>query len=223
MTDPFTLLVSLALVWTSCGSVHARTGEPSGKEFVERLSRTSDVLFYGDTPFLMDRSPLSVFAGYLLGADAAEPSQHVFSLAPGSGPVYYEKNYSAAWRISGDTLYLNDLNPVFIPAGNDPDSAKRALCDAVEKATGLRLAGDGKAMPATWFSGRLYIKRARTAVESYSDWGDSPFHELSVERGRVTACRRIGRREPAPASDYLKKRMNAARTGGPFRPAVPTE
>lgn len=50
------------------------------------------MLFYDDnTSCLMDRSPLSVFDGYLLGANPDEPLWHVLSLSPGFGPVYYEK------------------------------------------------------------------------------------------------------------------------------------
>lgn len=45
------------------------------------------------------------------------------------------------------------------------------------------------------------------ATESYSDWIDSPFYEITVEKGRITASRRVGMQKPSPASDWLKKKM----------------
>ena len=205
------LAVLLSAILLSHCPVRAQTAknleEPTGKDFVEHLSRTSDVLFYGDTRCLMDRSPLSVFDNYLLGANPDEPQWHVQNVFPGSGPVYYEKEYSATWKITGDTLYLVDLNPVFVSSDNNSDSVKRALFDEIREATGLVFENDGKPRPATWFGGRLGIKQTRTASESYSEWIDSPFYEIMVEKGRITASRKIGIQTPSPASDWLKKRM----------------
>jgi len=198
----FAVLVSAILLshHPICGQPAENPESPTGKDFVERLSRTSDMLFYGDTPCLMDHSPLSAFDGYRLGANPDEPQWHVQSTLPGSGPVYYEKNYSATWKIAGDTLYLIDLNPVFVPSDNDSDSVKRALFAEVKEATGLRLENDAMPLPATWFSGDLRIKRARTANESYSSWIDSPFYEITIERGRITESRKVGLKRPRFAS-----------------------
>ena len=205
----FAVLISAILLsyHPICGQPAENSESPTGKDFVERLSRTSDMLFYGDTPCLMDRSPLSAFDGYLLGANPDEPQWHVQSTLPGSGPVYYEKNYSATWKIAGDTLYLVGLTPVFVLSDNDSDSVKRALFAEVREATGLRLENDAMPLPATWFSGDLRIKRTRTADESYSDWTEAPFYEITVEKGLVTASLKVGRQKPSPASDWLKKRM----------------
>ncbi len=200
--------IILLLHYPIFGQSGESRGEPKGKDFVERLSRTSDMLFYdANTSCLMDRSPLSVFDGYLLGANPDEQQWHVQSVSPGSGPVYYEKNYSATWKITGDTLYLVDLNPIFVPSCEESDSVRQELFAAVKEATGLRLENDAKPLASTWFSGHLRIKRTRMATESYLDWIDSPFYEITVEKGRITASRRVGMQKPSPASDRLKKRM----------------
>ncbi len=211
------ILANLLLYCPVRAQITKNLVQSAGENFVGCLSKTSDMLFYDDnTSCLMDRSPLSIFDGYLLGANPDEPLWHVLSISPGSGPVYYEKNYSATWKITGDTLYLVDLNPIFVPSCEEPDSTKRALFTAVKEATGLMLESNGKPLPTTWFSGHLRIKRTRMATESYSDWIDSPFYEISIEKGRIMASRRVGMQKSSPASDWLKKKMGTNNQSIPY-------
>ena len=166
--------------------------------------RTSDELEWNGLRYNMSETPLAAFPKY----------KDIFRQVPADRshswrtctrfPVVQDKHYSVVWKLVDSTLYIDDLDfytlrdpendlGLFWPV--DTDDRFRTL----EKLTGERFEKNDAAasaessgpfgrLPATWFSGEIYIKKRldkRTPKADYGLWRTYPVRKLTFEKGRL--------------------------------------
>lgn len=181
----------------------------------QQMSNTSDDLYWNDTKYLMDHSPLDTFVGYrdifaTLAVDIVTPVQGGFS------PVFPEKNYALGWKLVDGKLYLNhvwfqDTRRTGTKKNETvPMTDSRFLWDEqykiVSEFTGeefrkypysLYLASNRYpqslygVIPAVWVNGDFYVKKKRQLPESYTQWIRSPFYKLTFCQGKLIAVQEI--------------------------------
>ena len=175
--------------------------------FRDRL-RTSDALFWKNEVYHIDRSPLERFHGFdTLFSDY--PGKGGFSI-PGfplpkgyfaiDDPPRCNKPYSVIWKISGDTLYANEI--YFYQGASPREDALRIFPHnqqyrALERLTGRKFTETNPAvkvepeaphgvMPALWISGDYFIKEPYT----YDKKWDTPVWRLTFDKGKLIGVRK---------------------------------
>ena len=125
-------------------------------------------------------------------------------------PVVQDKGFSALWQVADSSLYLVDLDFYTL---EDPKNDLELFWEldvddrfrTIEKLTGRRFVRDSLpaglksgsdygALPATWFSGEIYIKKLldkRNPKADYGSWRTYPICKLTFEKGRLTKVEKM--------------------------------
>ena len=176
--------------------------------------RTSDMLYWNDSMYYIDHSPLEKFEGYdTLFSDfeeRARKAQVVFGFSlvdnpemyyPLQYPLYQDKEYSILWKIAGDSLYVNEI--YFYKSDQSREDSERIYprneqYRTLERLTGEKFSETNPAtkvepeaphgvMPATWVSGDFFIKQARTYDEK---WPSLPVLRLTFDKGKLIGVKK---------------------------------
>lgn len=166
---------------------------------------TSDELEWDGLRYNMSETPLTAFPKYKRGIFRQVPGDLSHSWRTRARfPVVQDKHYSVVWKLVDSMLYVADLDFYTLrdPENDlglfwvvDTDDRFRTL----EKLTGERFEKNGAAasaesygpfgrLPATWFSGGIYIKESldkRTPKADYGPWRTYPVRKLTFENGRL--------------------------------------
>ncbi len=181
---------------------------------------TNDDFIWKDERFLLNKSPLSTFAGY----KNIFPRIGRFVIDYESGTSGRpEKNYSAKWILIDSTLFLSNVIldiPNNMEKSIDDYYPQNESYKIVEYLTGIRFGKKYMAntisqpitplgiMPALWVTDTLVIKRARKfPKETIEKWNESPYYKLIFERGKLLSAQKIGK-DPKKNISLNKQQMH---------------
>ena len=179
----------------------------------DRIARilTSDEMLWNGQWYNMSRCPLREEFPKLTAiySDLPGPGRNNWENVP-RYPVVQDKGFSALWQVADSSLYLVDLDFYTL---EDPKNDLELFWEldtddrfrTIEKLTGRRFVRDGLpagltpgsdygALPATWFSGGIYIKKSldkRTPKADYDLWRTYPVRKLTFEKGRLTKVEKM--------------------------------
>ena len=179
----------------------------------DRIARvlTSDEMLWDGRWYNMSRSPLQgEFPKFTaIYSDLPGPGRNNWENVP-RYPVVQDKGFSALWQVADSSLYLVDLDFYTL---EDPKNDLELFWElnvddrfrTIEKLTGRRFVRDGLpaglapgsdygALPATWFSGAIYIKKRldkRNPKADYGPWRRYPVRKLTFENGRLARVEEV--------------------------------
>lgn len=204
------LLIAILSVFAICS--HGQSYEDStcenstGNNFLI-LSNTNDQLYWENECYLMNRFPLSFFPGYDSLYCSVPTVDCIYWLTIGDHSLASEKNYSIDWMLIDSVLYLGRIN--FYAIGTDQKAKGyfpfNEQYKKMEKLTGIRFAsqsglftrplqiGPLGIMPATWFTGTLYVQKIKDRNEPLDDWTKKSFWRILFRRGKLVAVDEIDR------------------------------
>lgn len=172
---------------------------------------TSDEMLWNGQWYNMSRCPLQgefpkLSAVY---SDLPGPGRNNWENVP-YYPVVQDKCFSALWQVTDSMLYLVNLDFYTL---KDPKNDLELFWEldtddrfrTIEKLTGRRFVRDSLpaglksgsdygALPATWFSGEIYIKKLldkRNPKANYGPWRTYPVRKLTFEKGRLTKVEKM--------------------------------
>lgn len=156
--------------------------------------KTNDILFFSYGGEMMcSISPLSSFKGYTTLYSSSGDCEREIIL-----PIEDDKNYEAIWIVHKEQLYLYDVHFYCEKAQYLNEDLSRF--DAIERLTGLKMTqvtiddlpeyleiSPKGLLPATWFSGIMYVKLTLLPHEGYygSRFEKRPFLRLEFKDGKI--------------------------------------
>lgn len=182
---------------------------------------TSDELYWKGRHYYMNASPITCFSGFdSLYPQIPNPRGGLYAFY--TEPLAYDKNYSVIWKIHDDLLYVSNLDFFTVSVYQCKDYFKpdeNYGFTAIEKLTGKHFEPNNPAasvkpsspygvIPATWFSGKLYIKPYPDwDFTSFEEWLKMPVYELSFSSGRLTGVKEL-KGEMLTHPDHQELRRN---------------
>jgi hypothetical protein len=177
-------------------------------------AHTNDEVYWKDTRYMCDISPLSYFTGYEYVYGDYDICETYSTL-----PKYPDKNYIAHWTIIDDMLYMYDVKNACAIFENDDDKLDNSFIEMflkVKFSKDFLSETDKKnerlkngVIPAIWFTDTLYIKRY--PKEGENSWRDEyrleSFTRLIFDKGHLIDEELVRFIERRDKSFYPKKKI----------------
>lgn len=169
-----------------------------------RNAKTSDLLYINDSVvYLMNKSPLRVFSGYLDLYDSYKevtPVEIRIEVFGAQIPPKKNKKYQVIWNIKDNILYITDIRFYSISLADYdlvfPDNEQYRALEKLTKVNfdktipplsnypSLQINKIGM-MPATWLNDTILVKRARKSFEDIDKWFETPCEKLIFKNGKL--------------------------------------
>lgn len=189
------ILLSIAGILFNSNPVKGQN-QGSKNEAENIICASSDLLYYNETRYLLDKSFLSSFKNY----QSLYPSKEIIMVEIhfGAWGNLTDKNYYPIWLLHDSILYLRDIQ--FRGPHTKEKYANGKQYKIMEKLTGCKFSTDFHiktscpinrdygSMRADWVTGVFYIKEE---YDPYYEWKKKPLYKLVFKNGKLISSKPI--------------------------------